>query len=192
MRIVAGKAKGRTLLAPKNAQRIRPTADRVRESMFNILGQTCDGLAVLDLFAGTGALGFEAVSRGAASALLVDRDREALELCRKNADALGFTDQVEIVSMPVDRALAMLAKAKRSFDLIFIDPPYADEVGTEMVAALGTHQLVAAGGRICVEHSKHEEVPEQVGAFSRVDQRRFGETLVSFFVGPALAGAGQM
>lgn len=181
MRIVAGTAKGRTLLAPKNAERIRPTADRVRESIFNILGQSCDGLTVLDLYAGTGALALEALSRGAASAVLIDRDREALTLCRENTQALGFVSQVEIVSAPVDRALSRLAATQRAFDLVFIDPPYADEAGTSVVTGLCTLKLLAPQARVCVEHSKHEVLPEQIETLSRIDQRRFGETMVSFF-----------
>jgi|CXWL01.1.fsa_nt_gi 16S rRNA (guanine(966)-N(2))-methyltransferase RsmD len=192
MRIVAGRAKGRTLLAPKNAQRIRPTADRVRESIFNILGQRCDSARVLDLFAGTGALGLEAISRGASSAVLVDRDREALDLCRKNTEALGFGEVVEILPLPVERAISTLAKAQRAFELVFVDPPYADEVGVQILCAVSTHRLLAPGGRVCLEHSKHEELPETVEGLARVDQRRFGETLVSFFVSVRLDSAGHL
>ncbi|MBX7112970.1 MAG: 16S rRNA (guanine(966)-N(2))-methyltransferase RsmD [Myxococcaceae bacterium] len=181
MRIVAGTAKGRILLAPKNAQRIRPTADRVRESIFNILGQSCDGLVVLDLYAGTGALGLEAISRGAVSAVLVDRDREALDLCRDNTQALGFATQVEIVAGPVEKAMSRLSLSHRSFDLVFIDPPYADEAGTAVVTTLCALALLTPQARVCVEHSKHEVLPTQIATLSRIDQRRFGETMVSFF-----------
>src|SRR5512132_3323905 len=95
MRIIAGTAKGRALKGPRGAG-LRPTADRVRESIFNVLGQWLDGLRVLDLFAGTGALGLEAVSRGAREAVLVDSGREALQLCRENAEALGMAAQVQV------------------------------------------------------------------------------------------------
>ncbi|AKQ66651.1 16S rRNA (guanine(966)-N(2))-methyltransferase [Myxococcus hansupus] len=101
MRIVAGTVKGRALAGPKSTSRhIRPTADRVRETLFNVLGQFLDGQRVLDLYAGTGALGLEAVSRGAGQAVLVDQDREALGLCRQNVDSLGLAGQVEIVAAP--------------------------------------------------------------------------------------------
>src|SRR5688572_2885467 len=104
MRIVAGTAKGRALAGPKATSRhIRPTADRVRETLFNILGQWLDGQCVLDLYAGTGALGLEALSRGAARAALVDSDREALALCRQNTEHLGFSDRVDILGQPVAR-----------------------------------------------------------------------------------------
>src|SRR5689334_4596427 len=108
MRIVAGSARGRALKGPRSAA-IRPTADRVRESIFNILGQWLDGQRVLDLYAGTGALGLEAVSRGAARAVLVDSGKEAVSLCRQNAKDLGFGGQVTVVAMPVERAVEALA-----------------------------------------------------------------------------------
>ena len=95
MRIVAGSAKGRALTGPKaTSEHIRPTADRVRETIFNVLGQWLEGERVLDLYAGTGALGLESLSRGASAVVLVDSDREAQALCRANTDALGFTAQV--------------------------------------------------------------------------------------------------
>lgn len=184
MRIIAGTAKGRTLLAPKNAQRIRPTADRVRETIFNVLGQSCEGLKVLDLFAGTGALALEAISRGAKSAVLVDRDREALSLCRANAEALGFTNVVDIVPRPVERALPELKEKSAPFDLVFIDPPYAAKVTAAVLEQLCDLKLLGPAARVCVEHSKHEETPETVAALTRIDQRRFGETVVSIYQAP--------
>ena len=112
MRIVAGSVRGRTLKTPKRADVIRPTADRVRESIFNVLGQRCDGLTVLDLFSGTGALGLEAVSRGAVKAVLVDRGREALDLCRLNTDTLKFADRVEIFNSGAIDLKSMLPSPK--------------------------------------------------------------------------------
>src|SRR5215510_10826844 len=123
MRIVAGKARGHHLLGPRSSN-IRPTADRVREAIFNVLGQWMDGWSVLDLFAGTGALALESISRGARRAVMVDEDKEAVRLCRTNAAALGFKEQVEILAMPVTRALAQLQRAGERFELIFADPPY--------------------------------------------------------------------
>jgi 16S rRNA (guanine966-N2)-methyltransferase len=182
MRIVAGSARGRPLAGPKpTSVHIRPTADRVRETLFNILGQSLEGLRVLDLYAGTGALGLEAVSRGASRAVLVDQDREALGLCRTNTQALGFTAQVEILALPVARAAEQLGKRGAPFDLVFADPPYAAravEGVLELVAAQG---LLAPGGQVLVEHDKREAAPETHAGFGRVDQRRFGDTLVSFF-----------
>jgi 16S rRNA (guanine966-N2)-methyltransferase len=181
MRIVAGTVRGRTLKAPKGADVIRPTSDKVRQSVFNVLGQTCEGLTVLDLFAGTGALAFEALSRGAVKAVLVDSGREAQALCRENAQALGFTPRVEILPFPVDRAIPKLSVRGDRFELIFADPPYAQTAVDNLLTWLTSHPLLAPGGQLVLEHSKHEAAPEVAGAFTRVDQRTFGETVVSIY-----------
>lgn len=181
MRIVAGKAKGRPLKAPRDARTIRPTADRVRETLFNVLGQWLDGLAVLDLYAGTGALAFEALSRGASSAVLVDQDKEALSLCRANAEALGFLPQARILASPVDRAISRLSSEGARFDLVFADPPYAERAIGKVLEQLSLTGLLAPDGRVCLEHDRREEAPAAVGGLARVDERRFGDTLVTIY-----------
>lgn len=181
MRIIAGTAKGRALLGPKEPSGIRPTADRVRETLFNVLGQWMHELQVLDLFAGTGALALEALSRGASGAVLVDADRQAVALCRANAERLGFSSQVEVVASKVDQALASLGQKGRSFDLVFIDPPYAAQVSTETVGALVRNAVLAPGARVVVEHDKRELVPEKIERLSRIDERKFGDTVVTVY-----------
>jgi 16S rRNA (guanine(966)-N(2))-methyltransferase RsmD len=179
MRIVAGAARGRTLATPKKADTIRPTADRTRETLFNVLGQWCEGLQVLDLYAGTGALGLEAVSRGATRAVLVDRDREALELCRLNTETCGFGAQVEIVASPVEKVWARLRG--RQFQLVFADPPYKLESGRATLEALEAHGLLGPGATVVFEHGKAEVLPAEVGRLTRVDERAFGDTRVSIY-----------
>lgn len=181
MRIVGGSARGRTILGPKDAKTIRPTADRVRETLFNVLGQSLEGLTVLDLYAGTGALGLESVSRGADRAVLVDSGREALGLCRANLEALGFKDRVEVLASPVTRALGLLGGRGERFSIIFADPPYAAEVVTELLDGISTHGLLADEGVIVLEHAKREPAPEAHAGFERFDQRKFGDTLVSLY-----------
>lgn len=181
MRIVGGTARGRVLVAPKSDEVIRPTADRVRETLFNVLGQRCDGLTVLDLFAGTGALGLEALSRGAERAVLVDQGREALALCRENAKALGFEAKVEIVAAAALEGIASLGAAGRRFELVFSDPPYKLEAGVPVLEALDRANLVTDGGVAVIESGRDEAVPERVGRFERVDERQFGGTTVRIF-----------
>lgn len=181
MRIVAGSAKGRVLAAPKSDDVIRPTADRVRETIFNVLGQRCDGLTVLDLFAGTGALGLEAVSRGAIKAVLVDRGREALELCRQNTATLKFGDRVELLNSSAIEAIAALGKKKQVFELVFSDPPYALTAGVPVLEALEQAAVVSEGGVAVIEHGREEELPERVGRFERIDERDFGTAIVTMF-----------
>nr|QKW93932.1 ribosomal RNA small subunit methyltransferase D [Vitiosangium cumulatum] len=182
MRIVAGSARGRALAGPKaTSKHIRPTADRVRETIFNVLGQWLEGQKVLDLYAGTGALGLESISRGASRAVLVDSDREALSLCRTNTDALGFGARVEVLAQPVERALETLGRRGDRFELIFADPPYAARVVETVLEGLVRHGVLAPGGTVVIEHDKREAAPESHEGFERVDQRRFGDTLVSLF-----------
>ena len=167
MRIIAGSAKGRPLQGPGNSKDVRPTADRVRETVFNVLGQWLDGCRVLDLFAGTGALGFEALSRGAAHLTAVDTD---LRWVRQNAAALGFA-QVELLQLPALRAIELLKKRGAEFDLVFSDPPYAMEAAAEILEAV---RPIAK--TIVLEHGKREIVPEGFD-----DHRRFGDTVVTLY-----------
>jgi 16S rRNA (guanine966-N2)-methyltransferase len=178
MRIVGGTRRGRRLLPPRSAA-TRPTADRVRETLFNVLGQTFSGGDVLDLYAGTGALGLEALSRGAERAVLVDAAAEAAELCRRNASSLGFEEEVSVLRMRAERAVEQLERAGRRFILAFADPPYAAQSGGWVVQAVGP--LLAEGGTLVVEHDRREALPDSCGALFRVDQRRFGDTVVSLY-----------
>lgn len=182
MRIVAGSARGRPIQGPgPRAKDIRPTADRVRETIFNVLGQWMDGLTVLDLYAGTGALALEALSRGAASAVLVDSGKEAQALCRANVEALGFQARARILPMPAARAAEKLAGEGAAFDLVFADPPYAAKVVEELLGLVQGRRLLAPSGTLVVEHDKREPAPERQDALVRVDQRTFGDTVVSLY-----------
>jgi 16S rRNA (guanine(966)-N(2))-methyltransferase RsmD len=156
----------------------------VRQALFNVLGQWCEGLRVLDLYAGTGALGLEAVSRGAAKATLVDSGKEALGLCRQNIDALKLGDRVELVASPMEKVWPRFAG--QSFDLIFADPPYALHAGQAVLEAALQHRLLADGARVIIEHEQGEVLtaPAPLELF---DQRAYGDTRVSIFrlTGPA-------
>jgi len=182
MRIVAGSARGRPLIGPgPKSKDIRPTADRVRQTIFNVLGQWLDGVSVLDLYAGTGALALESLSRGAEKAVLVDSGREALELCRANTEALGFGAKARILPLPVARALERLAGEGAVFELVFADPPYAAKAVEDVLSGVEAKGLLASTGTLVVEHDKREAVPERHGGLQRVDQRTFGDTVVSFY-----------
>ncbi|MGQ0505406.1 MAG: 16S rRNA (guanine(966)-N(2))-methyltransferase RsmD [Myxococcaceae bacterium] len=183
MRIGAGTARGRAIEGPgPKSKDIRPTADRVRETLFNVLGQWLEGFKVLDLYAGTGAFALEAISRGAVSAVLVDSGREALTLCRANAEGLGFTPQVEILGMPVAKALPRLKG--RQFEVVFADPPYAAQVVPDLLTGVVEAEVLASGGRLLVEHDKREVSPAEFGPLVKDDERKFGDTVVSFYRAP--------
>ncbi len=176
MRVVAGSARGRPLVAPPG-DRTRPTTDRVREAIFNALWSrgVLDGAAAVDLFAGSGALGVEALSRGAAHVTFVDDDRGALHAVRRNVDACGVADRATVVADRAERWLAALAPGTR-FDLAFCDPPYAYDGWAGLLAALPAALVV-------VESDGPVELPHG-WTFDR--EARYGGTWVGFAEPPAV------
>ncbi len=174
-RIIAGTARGRRLAAPRG-QGTRPTSDKVRGAVMNVLGQFFDGGAVLDLYAGTGALALEALARGCVRAGCVEADRAAAELVRRNAEACGFGDRVEVRR---GRVLDELPRLPReAFALAFVDPPY--EEGPEgALALLGA--ALAPGGRAVAEHDARRPPAERYGALALVDRRTYGTTGISIY-----------
>ena len=178
MRIIAGTARGRSLKLPKNAT-LRPTSDRVKETLFNVLGQFFDGERVLDLYAGVGSLSLEALSRGASHVTCVEKDRWNAEALLANASTLGFADRVTLLQVPVERVWSRLANGR--FQLVFSDPPYASGAGAQTLQSLASPGLVEPGARVVLEHDKREETPERAGPFEREDLRAFGDTVLSFY-----------
>lgn len=176
MRVVAGRFGGRRLTAP-SGDTTRPTSDRVREALFSILGPL-DGAQVLDLFAGTGALGLEALSRGAAEVLFVEQDRRALTALRANIAALGLSPE-EASVRPIDaRKAAREARARgAAYDLILLDPPYrqAAALGQQLGADLAA--LLAPGGRVVTETDRRG--PMELAGLPAADQRRYGDTVIT-------------
>lgn len=180
MRIIAGTAKGRHLKSLKSG--LRPTSDRMRESLFSMLAERVAGARFLDLYAGVGTVGLEALSRGAAEAVFVESHRPAVRLIEENAAACGFADRAFTLAIPVERALALLRRQGRPFDLIFVDPPYGRGEAAGALGRLGQHpELLAPEGLLIVQHSRHEELPEGIGPLVRMRQTRFGETVVDVF-----------
>lgn len=173
MRVVGGSLRSRTLRAPKGSS-TRPTTDRVRESLFAVLGDVA-GLEVLDLYAGTGALAIEALSRGAARAVCVESARPALSVIAENREELGLADRLEIVGRKVVEALRM----ERTFDLVFADPPWADVPElTRDLARLP--MLLNEDALVCVEHASRDQPPALPGL--TIDETRtWGDTAVTFY-----------
>ena len=175
MRIVAGIARGRPLVAPAGRD-TRPTSDKVRGAVFNVLGQFFDGGDALDLYAGTGALALEALSRGISRATFVEDDRRAAEVLRRNVEACGFGDVVEVRLEPVERALPKLAG--RAFSLAFLDPPYAIGPGPALSALA---PCLAHGGLAVAEHDVRQPPPDRPPGLALVDRRRYGTTGISIY-----------
>src|SRR5262245_16606522 len=181
MRIIAGVLGGRRLHAPRG-RATRPTADRVREALFSILGvpQPREGarFRALDLFAGSGALGLEAVSRGADEAVLIDEDREAAEAAERNVHELGLAGRVRVLRREVGEALRALDGA---FDWVFVDPPYEGGALDRALRLLSSSGALAPGGVAVAEHAAAAPPDERYGALVRDDLRRYGDTGLSFY-----------
>jgi len=180
MRVIGGAARGRRLKVPKG-QAVRPTAARVKESLFNILPHDFSGLCVLDLFAGSGNVSIEALSRGAAKAVLIDESPRSAAVIRDNLSRLGLSEHAEVWTAPVFRSLRKLAKLGESFDLIFLDPPYDRELVGATLSIIGQCHLLSGAGRVVAEHSAREPVRSHYEELVLNDQRRYGDTLLSFF-----------
>jgi 16S rRNA (guanine966-N2)-methyltransferase len=179
MRIIAGKAKGRKLCLPK-ACRIRPTSDRVKESLFDIL-HSVEGVYFLDIYAGCGNVGLEALSRGARRSVFVERDPRLVETIRENLQVLGFEGQGEVIVANAKQALQNLKDSGDTFDILFADPPYEENILSEILKYLDGGELLAENGIIVLQHSVRED-PKTCFPQTLVikDQRWYGDTMLSF------------
>lgn len=178
MRIIAGEKKSRKIEAPEG-QETRPTADRIKEAMFSILQNRLYDARVLDLYAGSGALSLEALSRGAGQAVLVDKSFKACRVIRQNIETLGYQEKTQLLNMEDRKAIEWLEKEGRQFDLIFLDPPYRLE--TTAICQRLAEKLMADGGLILCEHDR-KTPPETPDGLELRDRREYGITGLTFFV----------
>jgi 16S rRNA (guanine(966)-N(2))-methyltransferase RsmD len=179
MRIISGTSKGRRLATLKN-NIIRPTSDRVKESIFNIVGKEVEGKIVLDLFAGTGNLGIEALSRGAKSVLFVEKSRQALRLIKKNLSQCGMEGHSDILPKDVYRAIGILKQRGKPFDLILMDPPYEQGLIQKTLKKLDSEGIYHKDSILVIEHDRREPLPDVTGKWDLFRQRRIGNTVISF------------
>lgn len=180
MRIIAGQCKGHHL-APLKGGKTRPTQDRVRESIFNILEPQGPFLKVADLFAGSGALGLEALSRWDGTALFVEFSRPAIDCLRENIRKLKMETKSRVIQRDLSRGVRFLLKDSQLFDLIFMDPPYGQGWANVIVSALLSLPLLKENGILVLEHDLKEPIPEEVGNWGIGDQRRYRQTRISFY-----------
>ncbi|BBO85158.1 methyltransferase [Desulfosarcina ovata subsp. sediminis] len=179
MRVISGRFRGRRLVAPAGMG-TRPTTDRIRESLFNILGPGLHSKQVLDLFAGTGALGIEALSRGAAAAVFVDQAKAALATIRRNLRQLQLEGVTRVLQWDIRKNLNCLKHERHRFNLVFMDPPYETQAVVPALTALLQCGAMADDARVIVEHSRRESLDPIPAGLILSDQRQFGKTLVSF------------
>jgi 16S rRNA (guanine(966)-N(2))-methyltransferase RsmD len=175
MRVISGKARG-TILATIEGNKTRPTTDRVKESLFNLIQFHIQGAKVIDLFAGSGALGIEAASRGAESVVLVENYRKCHEAIEYNIDRTGL-ENITLVKSEVMHSFARLEQS----DLIIMDPPYSQDLVTPTIEMISEHDLVTEDGIIVVEHSKIDILPETIGKFIRTKQKKYGISMISIY-----------
>lgn len=179
MRIITGKARGLQLTVPKTYD-VRPTADRVKESVFNIIGSKIIGAEVLDLFAGTGNLGLESWSRGAAAVTFIDASKESLRLVRSNIAKCRAEADCRVLQGSAPAVAERLAAAGELFDFAFCDPPYNKGWIEQIIALLGKKSFLRPGGYLVVERSAHNALPELPEGCELVRSSRYGETIVDF------------
>jgi 16S rRNA (guanine(966)-N(2))-methyltransferase RsmD len=179
MRIISGTSKGRKLATPGNRS-LRPTSDRVKESIFNILRGQIEGRVVLDLFAGTGNLGIEALSRGAKKVIFVEKARQALRLIQRNLSQFGLEERSEVLPIDANRAIGILKRRGKTFDLIFMDPPYEKGLIERSLAKLISHPIYHRESILVIEHHRRELVPPGIHGWDLIRQRQMGETVISF------------
>lgn len=183
MRVIAGKAKGRKLRYPKlpNSKRLRPLTGRVKEALFNILVRKIPGARFLDLFAGTGSVGIEALSRGAELAIFVEADSKVVRTLRANLELTGFSDRAEVYCLEVIKAIRIIDKAGGKFEVTFIGAPYGSPVLEETLNAIAGADLVAKKGIVVAEHSSRNKVLGSYGKLKKFRDSEYGDTVLSFY-----------
>jgi 16S rRNA (guanine(966)-N(2))-methyltransferase RsmD len=181
MRVIAGKYKSRRLVGP-TGQQTRPTSDRLRETLFNVVAAKVPGSAWLDLFAGTGAVGIEAISRGARLVCFVESSSRAARTIRSNLAALEITEGYEIIEREAPMALRMLDLKGAVYDFCYLDPPYRKmNVYEEVLAYLSRARLLSQEGTVIAEHDKHFDPGEAYGSLRRQRKLRQGDSVLSFY-----------
>ena len=177
VRVIGGEARGRKLILPGRGA-VRPTSDFVREALFNILGPQ-DGCLWLDIFAGTGAVGLEALSRGAAKAFFIENSRSCCEAVRANALKCGFEERVEILEMTAAQGLQTLGRRGLHFDRIFADPPYDKGLADPTIIGIEQAGILAGGAMAVIQHSTREPLNVDLNKWELSDKRIYGDTVIT-------------
>lgn len=180
MRVISGSAKGRGLKAVTGMS-TRPTTDKVKEAVFSMIGPYFDGGQVLDLFAGTGGLGIEALSRGMERAVFIDIEKKSVDTVLHNLQATGFSGQAEVYRNDAVRALKLLAKRELRFDLVFLDPPYRLKTIAEMIGIIAEQHLLAPGATLVVEQDAENLLPDHLYNLKQKRRVEYGDTAITIY-----------
>ena len=180
MRVISGSRKGFKLKAPKGLD-TRPTQDRIKESLFNILGNIHKEALVLDLFSGSGAIGIEFLSRGAKKCYFIDDSQDSIRTINENLEKTNFQALSEVYKNNVCRAAKVLGENNIIFDYIFMDPPYNSEYEKKTLKLICENNLISESGTIIVEHGKKLVLEEMIFCIKRIDERNYGDTTITFY-----------
>jgi len=181
MRVISGVYRGRQLTTLKSVK-LRPTSDQLRETLFDVLGSGIEGAVFLDAYAGSGAVGIEALSRGAAEVVFVEQHRAAVAVIRKNLEALAVGSDFRLMTTEVTKAVKKLTEEGARFDYVFLDPPYAEvREYHHALRKLGRSGLLGAQSLVIAEHSRHTRLEEQYGTLVRVRLLRHGDAQLGFY-----------
>ncbi|OPL08035.1 MAG: hypothetical protein AVO33_02870 [delta proteobacterium ML8_F1] len=180
MRVIAGTARG-TRLVTLPEMTTRPTVDRVKENLFNIIQHQIQGKVVLDLFCGSGSLCIESLSRGAAKAYFVEKNPKCMPYIEENLKKTRLRDKAELFNENSDNFLSKAKRGDMKFDIIFLDPPHKQGLGLSAIEKIEAYDLLNPGGIIVVEHHAQEDYPGLVGSFEKTNHRQYGKTTLSFY-----------
>ncbi len=180
MRVISGKYRGINLSGPEGSD-TRPTSDRVKEALFNILMWEMDESIFLDLFAGTGGVGIEALSRNAKKVVFVDFDNRALRILKNNLGKIKGNENFEVFHKDAFSAVDILSSLSKTFDIIFLDPPYGMNDTLGLIENIFDREIIAKYGKIIVEHDKRNEMPEKIRGLLRLKQKKYGNTVLTIY-----------
>ena len=180
MRVTAGTLKNRKIKS-REGRETRPTLERIKEAIFSIIGDKVVDAKFLDLYSGTGNIAIEALSRGAKRAVMIEQDKEALRIIIDNIDTLGLTNVSRAYKNDVSRAIEILGRKNEKFDIIFLDPPYKENISILTIEKVSENNILAEGGIIISEHSIYEKMPEKIGNFVKYDERNYNKKIVTFY-----------
>ncbi|MEG0855046.1 MAG: 16S rRNA (guanine(966)-N(2))-methyltransferase RsmD [Terrisporobacter sp.] len=180
MRVISGKVRGLKLNAPKNDD-VRPTTDRVKESLFNMINSYMIESDILDLFAGTGSLGIECLSRGASRCIFVDSSKESIGIVKSNIKKARMENESVVLNTDFKSAIKSLASRNAEFDVIFMDPPYYKNMFSDALSAVDNNNLLKEDGIILVEHDTKDKFPNSIGRLYKSKDKKYGGTTITFY-----------
>ncbi len=180
MRVTAGTLKNRKIKS-REGRETRPTLEKIKEAIFSIIGDKVVDAKFLDLYSGTGNIAIEALSRGAKRAVMIEQDKEALRIIIDNIDTLGLTNVSRAYKNDVSRAIEILGRKNEKFDIIFLDPPYKENISISTIEKVSENNILAEDGIIISEHGIYEKMPEKIGNFVKYDERNYNKKIVTFY-----------